>query len=93
MKKYFLLITLFIGLQASFSQTSQTMCTVDVLNDLRTCLSGNGINFSFVYSGNSIYIAGRGNPPPGKIEACVAKYNHDSGDCPDAPVLINNPRF
>ncbi len=90
MKKYILLIALFLGLQANFAQS---LCSYEIVDSLKLCLQGNGVQFTIMYSGNSIYIVGKGNQPPGKIQSCVAAYNHDARDCSDAPVLIDNPNI
>lgn len=96
MKKILLLIALFMGMQLNYAQdlgaaSDISTCSSDLTNSLQSCLLGNGINFTFLYSGNSIYIIGKGSPAPGKIESCIARYNNDARDCPDAPVIINNP--
>ena len=92
MKKCLLLIALFLGLQSNFAQESMTFCAYEVVDELNNCLMGNGVQFTIVYSGNNnIYIVGKGNQPPGKIQSCIAQYNHDATDCADAPVIIDNP--
>lgn len=94
MKKYLLLIALFLGLQSNFAQGSMTFCAQDAVDGLSNCLMGNGVQFTIVYTGNnSIYIVGKGNQPPGKIQSCIAQYNHDANDCADAPVIIDNPNI
>lgn len=92
MKKYLLLIALFLGIQANFAQGSMTFCAYDAVDGLNNCLMGNGVQFTIVYTGNNnIYIVGKGNQPPGKIQSCIAQYNNDARDCADAPVIIDNP--
>lgn len=92
MKKCLLLIALFLGLQANFAQESMTFCAVDAVDGLKNCIMGTGVQYSVVYTANnSIYIAGKGNQPAGKINSCIAQYNNAARNCADAPVLLTNP--
>ncbi len=91
MKKYLLLVALFLGLQANFAQS---LCSYEAVDNLGLCLQGNGIQYTIVRTGNNnIYIVGKGNPPPGKIQSCIAAYNNGARDCADAPVIIDNPNI
>jgi hypothetical protein len=92
MKKWLFMIVLFMGSQLNFGQALG--CAETILDNLQSCLVGNNIQYSFVYSGsNTIYVIGKGNPPPGKITSCIALYNTAANDCPEAPVLVSNPRL
>lgn len=90
MKKYFLLIAVFLGMQANFAQS---LCSYEIVDNLKSCMTGNGVVFGIIYTGNnSIYIVGKGSPAPGRIQSCIAQYNTAATDCPDAPVIIDNPK-
>lgn len=88
MKKLLLLTAIFTLIQVNSSLGDN--CAKTSFNDLVTCLNDNNVTFNYTYSGSTIYISGLGNCPPGQIQSCIAQYNSQTNDCPDAPVVVNS---
>lgn len=88
MKKLLVLTAIFTLIQVNSSLGDN--CSKTLFNNLITCLNNNNVSFSYTYSGNTIYISGLANCPPGQIQSCIAQYNAQTNDCPDAPVVVNS---
>ncbi len=92
MKKLFLVILLFIGLQSNFAQHGgggYAPCANVALSDLSACLSGFGVTYHLIDDGSGgLLLYAYGNPPPGHINSCLVHYNNDRGACPEAPVIV-----
>ncbi len=92
MKKMFVIIVLFAGLQNNFFAqgygSTTSACTTDALQNLANCLRSHGITYSMASHNGTYYIQAEGNPPPGQVQSCIAHYNSDSGSCPDAPIVV-----
>lgn len=88
MKKLLVLTAIFTLIKVNSSLGDN--CPKTLFNDLITCLNNNNVSFSYTYSGNTIYISGLANCPPGQIQSCIAQYNAQTNDCPDAPVVVNS---
>jgi hypothetical protein len=97
MKKLSFVTLAFIGLQTiSFAHSRpstaekaqaaaniMTPCAEEALDNLMTDLYKKEINFSLTYNSRLgyVFIKIYDNPPPGKVQSCVAHYNNDARNC------------
>jgi hypothetical protein len=97
MKKLSFLALVFIGMQTiSFAHSrpstaakehaaanSITPCAEEAIDNLISDLYKKQINFSLTYNTRLgfVFIRVFDNPPPGKVQSCVAHYNNDARNC------------
>jgi hypothetical protein len=97
MKKLLFVTLVFIGMQTiSFAHSRSstaaksraaaniiTPCAEEAIDNLISDLYKKGINFSLTYNSRLgfVFIKVYDNPPPGKVQSCVAHYNNDARNC------------
>ena len=66
-------------------------CATQAMDDLISCLSFNNVTYDVTTDETgTVFITVLDGSPYGRIQSCLAQYNHTITDCPDATEVINN---
>ncbi|MBI4645763.1 MAG: hypothetical protein HY738_03960 [Bacteroidia bacterium] len=78
--------------ESNYDQTQINQCVRNLFTEVYSCLNALGVTSKITETSNQLYIRVEYESLDpgirGRIQSCVADYNSNRHECPDAPVMI-----